>query len=78
MIFDLVNLFLIILVAAVVIFLIVRSAQINSKMDTAVAEIKSKIGSMIKEINAINLQDYKVDLQQTNEIAELRKSVSKS
>ena len=71
--FEIICLSLVVLLFAIVIYLVVRSVQIDSKVDTAVAEIKSKIGSIIKDVNAINLQDYKVDVQQSTEIAALKR-----
>jgi hypothetical protein len=76
MIFSLVNLFLIMVLFGLVIYLIVRSVQQNNKVDTVVAEIKSKIGSMIKDLNNMNMQEYKVDLQQSADIATLKQRVT--
>lgn len=78
MIFSLVNLFLIMVLFGLVIYLIVRSVQQNNKVDTVVAEIKSKIGSMIKDLNKMNMQEYKVDLQQSADIATLKQRVTQS
>lgn len=73
--FSSINLVLILILYGLVIYLLVRVYQIGNNVDTAVAEIKTKIGSVIRDINSINMHDYNVDMEQSADISALRRKV---
>lgn len=54
------------------IYNIIKLKQLQSSTNTTIDEIKSKIGSMIRQINAINKIDYTVDMEQQSMITNLR------
>ena len=53
------------------IYLYVYTFKNIKQQQTAILEIKSKIGSMIRDINLTNKQEYTVDMEQQHSINSL-------
>ena len=56
---------------AVQVYFNVRFYKTILYLENSVSEIKSKIGSLVRDINFMNQQDYKVDVEQQESINKL-------
>lgn len=69
---SLLNFLLILALVGMVIYVMVRQHKMQAKMDDHVASIKSKIGSLIRDVNLANTNEYAVDLEQSANIKALQ------
>ena len=74
-IFSVVILILILAVIGALIYLYVYVFKHISALQKADLEIKSKIGSLVRDINFTNRQEYLTDVEQQNNINLLNKKV---
>ena len=74
-VFSVVILLLVLAVIGALIYLYVYVFKNMSSLYNSDMEIKSKIGSLIRDINFINNQEYKVDVEQSTNINRLSQLV---
>ena len=69
------NLLLILALTGLVIYIMITQHKMKVKMDDNVSSIKSKIGSLIRDVNLSNTNEYAVDLEQSANIKALQGKV---
>lgn len=68
MVFEVVNLVLSLATIGALIYLFVYTFKQVKLINTTILEIKSKIGSMIRDINLANKQDFSIEMEQQQSI----------
>ena len=74
MIIQTVNFVILIILIVVVIYLYVYIFRTEKRIENDVLSIKSKIGSLIRDLNIVNSNEYAVDVEQSANIKALQSS----